>query len=271
MSRSSSKRKANPSMHAAASKSRNLLDDTDSETEHEESNTTISRASNRSTPSASQRYASMLKRMRSHPVQDGVRKSQVDTVDVAIATATIQSPPTTPRQGAQGSRSVTSRRNVHISADFSPSPVAQLPTNHSQAMLPSASIQGDRNSLAAINAAASMDDACTLSGTEKGDAKSTRLLHNYFLSLQQSGTTRTIVEEKDLISSKLGLIFKKLKFINADTDLDYEGKIAKVLYEEMKIPDAFKAIWWEHMKKHVRKKLDERRSNCGAAVKKHFK
>jgi len=25
------------------------------------------------------------------------------------------------------------------------------------------------------------------------------------------------------------------------------------------------------MKKHVRKKLDERRSNCGAAVKKHFK
>ena len=59
--------------------------------------------------------ASMLKRMRSHPVQDGVRKSQVDTVDVAIATATIQSPPTTPRQGAQGSRSVTSRRNVQIS------------------------------------------------------------------------------------------------------------------------------------------------------------
>jgi len=186
MSRSSSKRKANPSMHAAASKSRNLLDDTDSETEHEESNTTISRASNRSTPSASQRYASMLKRMRSHPVQDGVRKSQVDTVDVAIATATIQSPPTTPRQGAQGSRSVTSRRNVHISADFSPSPVAQLPTNHSQAMLPSASIQGDGNSpaahsVAAINAAASMDDASTLSGTEKGDTKSTRLLHNFFL------------------------------------------------------------------------------------------
>jgi len=53
--------------------------------------------------------------------------------------------------------------------------------------------------------------------------------------------------------------------------LDYEGKIAKVLYEEMKIPDAFKAIWWEQMKKHVRKKLDERRSNCGAAIKKYFK
>jgi len=77
-----------------------------------------------------------------------------------------------------------------------PSSVAQLPTAHSQAMPPPASIQDDGNSpvahlVAAINAAASIDDASPLSGMEKGDAKSTRLLHNYFLSLQQSGTTRT--------------------------------------------------------------------------------
>lgn len=259
---------------AAARHRRHALDDSDSDTEAEGSNTALSRSSSRSTPSTSQRYASMLEQMRSQPVQDSPRQSQGVAANVSATAATLETP-TTPRQGTQGSRSVTSRRNVHIAADFSPSPVAQFHTAHSQQMPPPATIQGDPNSpvahsVAAINAAASMDDASTLSGTEKGDAKSTRLLHNYFLSLQQSGTTRTLVEEKDLISSKLGLIFKKLKFINADTDLDYEGKIAKVLYEEMKIPDAFKAIWWEQMKKHVRKKLDERRSNCGAAIKKNI-
>jgi len=52
-----------------------------------------------------------------------------------------------------------------------------------------------------------MDDTSTLSGTEKGDAKSTRLLHNYAISYQQPGTTRMLVEEKNLIANKLGLIF----------------------------------------------------------------
>jgi len=36
----------------------------------------------------------------------------------------------------------------------------------------------------------------------------------------------------------------------------------------MKIPEAYKAIWLEHMKAHVRKNMDERRSNCGTAIKK---
>jgi len=38
----------------------------------------------------------------------------------------------------------------------------------------------------------------------------------------------------------------------------------------MQIPDAFKAVWWEQMKAHVRKKMDEKRSNCGAAVKNQY-
>jgi len=56
------------------------------------------------------------------------------------------------------------------------------------------------------------------------------------------------VEKNDLISSKLGLIFKKFKFINTDTDLHFEEKITKVFYEEIKIPEAFRAIWWEQMR-----------------------
>jgi len=50
--------------------------------------------------------------------------------------------------------------------------------------------------------------------------------------------------------------------------LTFEEIIAKVLYIEMCIPDNFKAVWWEQMKNHVRKKMDERQSNCGAAIKK---
>ncbi len=56
---------------------------------------------------------------------------------------------------------------------------------------------------------------------------------------------------------------------NADTDLTFEGNIARVLlYKEMCIPENVKAVWWEQMKNYVRKKMDERHPNCGAAIKK---
>jgi len=35
----------------------------------------------------------------------------------------------------------------------------------------------------------------------------------------------------------------------------------------MCIPEPFKAVWWEQMNMHVRKKMDERHSNCGPAIK----
>ena len=130
---------------AAARHRRHALDDSDSDTEAEGSNTALSRSSSRSKPSASQRYASMLEQMRSQPVQDSPRQSQGVAANVSATAATLETP-TTPRQGTQGSRSVTSRRKVHIAADFSPSPVAQFHTAHSQQMPPPATIQGDPNS-----------------------------------------------------------------------------------------------------------------------------
>jgi len=124
------------------------------------------------------------------------------------------------------------------------------------------------HSVAAIDAHGdTLDDASTLSGTDNRNAKTMRMLQQYFVSLAASGTVRSIVEEKELITNKLGIIYRKVKFINADTDLSFEGNIAKVLYKEMKIAETYKAIWWEQMKPHVRKKMDERRSNCGAAIK----
>ena len=151
-----------------------------------------------------------------------------------------------------------------------------MPVASPQAMQPPLPIQdaGLRQSLTAHSVAAIqaqgdyLDDASSLSVTENGNNKTMRMLHQYFISLAASGTVRSIVEERDLITDKMELIFRKVNFINADKNLSFEGNNARVLYKEMGIPEPYKAIWWMQMKAHVRKKMeDERRSNCGAAIK----
>jgi len=142
-----------------------------------------------------------------------------------------------------------------------------------QAMQPPAATHAANNSptanysVAAINADGMGDNASSLSATENSNARSMRLLHQYFMSLTQTRTVRSIVEEKDLVTTKVLLNFKQIKLINANVHLTFEGNIAKILYKEMCIPEPFKAVWWEQMKVHVRKKMDERCSNCGAAIK----
>jgi len=204
---------------------------------------------------------------------------QKDPPAASLPPSTITSPVITRNNGAtttQAARSTASGCSVSISVNsehVSP-PCASLPNGHATVNEPSpatAFVQVVHNSpheVAEIQGQDLLDDASSLSATDNDNAKSMRLLHQYFVSLAQSGTTRTIMEEKDLITSKISVLFKCIKFINADTDLTFEGNIAKVLYKEMHIPDAFKAVWWEQMKNHARKKMDEKHSNCGAAIKK---
>ena len=97
-------------------------------------------------------------------------------------------------------------------------------------------------------AAGVVDDALSLSKTEGENAKSERMLQQYFTSLAQSGTVRTVAEEKDLITTKLGIIIKQIKFIDSDTELSSQGNIAKVLYKELHVPENFRNIWWEQVK-----------------------
>ena len=123
------------------------------------------------------------------------------------------------------------------------SPVPNQATNNS----PTA-----EHSVAAVHAEGLGDDASSLSDTENDNAKSMRLLHQYFMSLASSGTVRSLTDEKDLVTSKVAMIFKRIKFINADVDLTFEGNIAKILYKQMQIPDTFKAVWWEQMKIYVK-------------------
>jgi len=153
--------------------------------------------------------------------------------------------------------------NTANSEPYSP-PLASLPTASPQGILHSPTIanvtivQHSPHAVAAIQAHEQLDDASSSSATENDNAKSMRLLNQYFQSLAQSRTTRSIMEEKGLITAKISLLFKCIKFINTDTDLTFEGNIAKVLYKEMHIPDNFKAVWGDQMKNHVRKKMDER-------------
>jgi len=185
----------------------------------------------------------------------------------------FQSPPV---MTARSTNSIQASQGISIANHASPPAVAHMSVAAPQAMQPSLFIQdaGQRQSPPAHSVAAipvqgdHLDDASSLSATENGNHKAMRMIHQYFVSLAASGTVRSLVEERDLITDKLGIIFIEVKFINADLDLSFEGDIARVLYKEMKIPEAYKSIWWEQMKGHVRKKMDEKRSNCGAAIKK---
>jgi len=122
--------------------------------------------------------------------------------------------------------------------------------------------------VAAIHAEGLGDDALSLSAAGNDNARSMQLLHQYFMSLAQTGTVRSIMDEKYLVTTKVAIIFKRIEFINVDVDLTFEGNIAKILYKQMRVPEDFQAVWQEQMKVHVRKKMDERRSNGGAAIKK---
>jgi len=94
-------------------------------------------------------------------------------------------------------------------------------------------------------------DASSHSETEGNNAKSQRLLGNYFASLKQSGTTKNVVEEKDMITTKLSIVFKRIKFVDSDSELSSTGNIALFWYKELRVPENDREVWWEQMKKHV--------------------
>jgi len=143
-------------------------------------------------------------------------------------------------------RSMASGQSVSISvnSEHASPPCASLPAVHPTVIQHSPAIanalinNNAPHEVAEIQGHELLDNASSLSATDNDNAKSMWLLHQYFQSLAQSGTTRSIMEEKDLITTKISILFKPIKFINADTDLTFEGNIAKVLNKEMRIPDA---------------------------------
>jgi len=103
---------------------------------------------------------------------------------------------------------------------------------------------------------------------DEDTARMEKYLRLYFHSLAKSGTIRTVEEEYNLVTAKLGQVFKCQKFIISDKDLSEQGLIAQIMFQEMEVPDKFRDVQWEEMKSHVCKKMDEWCSNCGTSVKK---
>ena len=67
-------------------------------------------------------------------------------------------------------------------------------------------------------------------------------------------TIRTAEEEFNLVTAKLGQVFKCQKFIISNKDLSEQGLIAQIMFQEMDVPEKFRDVWWEEMKSHVHKK-----------------
>jgi len=81
--------------------------------------------------------------------------------------------------------------------------------------------------VAAIHAEGVGDDASSLSATENDNARSMQFLHQYFMSLVQTGTVRTMMDEKYLVTTKVAIIFKRIKFINSDVALTFRVILQK--------------------------------------------
>jgi len=77
----------------------------------------------------------------------------------------------------------------------------------------------------------------------------------YFASLQQYGMVRGIDKDKQMVTLKIPELFRCIKFINDDSQLDEGGVIAKVLLHNMRIPVEICGVWWDKMREHVQKNL----------------
>lgn len=117
----------------------------------------------------------------------------------------------------------------------------------------------------------SVSEPLTGNGSEMDKSTKTKMiLQHYFRSLAKSGTIRSLDEEYALVTSKISFIFKYRKFMFEEKDTSSKGTIANIMYKQMGIHPYYQPVWWCQMKNLIRKKIDERRSNCGNAIKRYI-
>ena len=273
-SNSRTKKKSTPTSALNESASARLslgndLVDSSSEEEKEETIATVPAATARH--STSRTLASVMDHIRKQAAITRVQQASATTTSPASTNspATVTGLKSTPQNRFSSPASDTNtRRNNFLST----SPESLTNSTTSPQVSPASDRDSSVHSVRHVGMENDDDggvgDASSHSDTEGDNAKSQRLLGHYFASLKQSGTTRNVVEEKDMITTKLSIVFKRIKFVDSDSELSSTGNIALFLYKELRVPDNYREVWWEQMKKHVRKKLDERRSNCGTAFKK---
>jgi len=104
--------------------------------------------------------------------------------------------------------------SISVNHEHASPPCASLPADHQTVIQHSPAIENaiiNNNApheVAEIHGHELLDNVSSLSATDNDNAKSMWLLQQYFQSLAQSGTTRSIMEEKDLITTKISILFK---------------------------------------------------------------
>jgi len=89
----------------------------------------------------------------------------------------------------------------------------------------------------------------------------------YFHSLAKSGTIRTVEEEFNLVTAKLGQVFKCQKFIISDKDFSEQGLIAKSMFRRWRSLKVEGYMVGRNEVTYVQK-MDDQQSNCCTSVKK---
>ena len=96
--------------------------------------------------------------------------------------------------------------------------------------------------------------------------------HNYKLQLQAIGYHQTTASGKNQVKEYVGKsLFRRLKFIVGESEMETYGPIASIVMSHFKVKDENKVEWWMHNKQTVHKEIRQRRNNIGTALRNAFR
>jgi hypothetical protein len=96
-------------------------------------------------------------------------------------------------------------------------------------------------------------------------------LDKYNATLKEVGKVQTLSGE-DLVLREYvyGKLWKKVKFILCETELDLNGKLAQKILNDLKVKDKYKESYWARNQCKVQKMINQKRNNTIGALKKEF-
>lgn len=116
-------------------------------------------------------------------------------------------------------------------------------------------------------------DNVTTSNTSaaQSDVNAESALDKYNATLREVGKVQTLSGE-DLVLREYvyGKLWKKVKFILCETELDLNGKLAQKILKDLKVKDKYRESYWSRNRNKVQKMINQKRNNTIGALKKEF-
>lgn len=107
-------------------------------------------------------------------------------------------------------------------------------------------------------------------GTSQSD-NAASAVDRYNETLKEVGKVQTHSGE-DLVLREYvyGTLWKKVKFVLCETELDLNGKLAQKILKDLKVKDKYKESYWARNRNKVQKLINQKRNNTIGALKKEF-